>query len=168
MSEELSDKFVTFELKRAESLAVGLPKRPGIDKSVKISETLRFPDYHEPSERWPFIADPLLSKIRKYGRHPPLLTNFGRTKGVPNQRQILHTGPSDRIGSNLTPTARHLRIKAIREERLRKARIRKLMKDDGLFTPKVSAPEQTPKPKKQAPYTKYGKLVSRPPKRPRY
>ena len=70
--------------------------------------------------RWPFVQDPLLEKIRKHGRAPPLLTDRGRTKGVPNQRLILHAGPSDRIGSNFTLTAKHLRLKVIRDERIRR------------------------------------------------
>ena len=93
------------------------------------------------------------------------------------RRQILHSGPSDRIGSNLTPSAKHLRLKAIRDERIRKGRLRKLMKDEGLLmgapatlrTPlkkveMVRVPSST---KKQPLYTKFGKLVSRPPKKPR-
>lgn len=166
MSFDLSDVFITRELRRADQLAKGLPKTPGVDKSVKISETLRFPDYHEPSDRWPFMADPLLAKIRKHGKKAPLLTDNARTKGVPNQRQIFQAGPSDRIASNLTPSARHLRIKAIKEERIRNARLRKLVKEEAEIqlslakTPKTVA-------KKKAVYAKYGKLVSRSPKRPR-
>ena len=95
------------------------------------------------------------------------------------RRQILHSGPSDRIGSNLTPTAKHLRLKAIRDERIRKGRLRKLMKDEGLLMGAPSAALRTPlkkvemvrvpsSTKKQPLYTKFGKLVSRPPKKPRY
>ena len=114
------------------------------------------------------MADPLLEKIRKHGRAPPLLTDRGRTKGVPNQRLILHAGPSDRIGSNFTLTAKHLRLKVIREERIRRARMKTLMREEGLLPVKPPPTViQTPKPKKQEPYTKFGKLVSRPPKRPR-
>ena len=175
MAYALSDKLVASELSRAEEIAAGLPK-PGQDLSARASDTLRFPEYHQPEERWPFLTDPLLQKIRKHGRHPPLLTDTGRTKGVPNRRQILPAGPSDRIGSNLTPTAKHLRLKAIREERIRKARLRKLMKDEGLLmapgkvlTPlkKVEMVRVPTTAKKQMPYTKFGKLVSRPPKKPR-
>ena len=172
MAYALSDKLVASELKRAEDIAAGLPV-PGQERGTRVSDTLRFPEYHEPEERWPFLADPLLKKIRKHGRHPPLLTDRGRTKGVPNRRQILHTGPSDRIGSNLTPTAKHLRLKAIREERLRKGRLRKLMKEEGLLsapttlTPLKKVEIIRPEPKR--PLTgKFGKLISRPPRRPRY
>ena len=83
---------MALELKRAEELAAGLPKAPGIKTSRDVSEGLRFPDYHEPLDRWPFIADPLLEKIRKHGRTPQLLSEKGRTKGVPNQRLIVHSG----------------------------------------------------------------------------
>ena len=172
MAYPLSDKIVAAELQRAKTLEIGQPKVPGLDKSVKVGDTLRFPDYHEPLglDRWPFLADPLLEKIRKHGRHPPLLTDMGRSKGVPNQRQTLHTGPSDRIGSHLTPTAKHLRLKAIREERIRKARMRQLMREDGLLMPKgIRKPELKFTPAKKAgEYTKFGKLVSRPPRKPRY
>ena len=92
------------------------------------------------------------------------------TKGVPNQRLILHAGPSDRIGSNFTLTAKHLRLKVIREERIRRARMKTLMREEGLLPvkpPPTTVIPKTPKPKKQEPYTKFGKLVSRPPKRPR-
>ena len=45
------------------------------------------------------------------------------------------------------------------------------MREDGLLAPKTSpfAILETPKtkPKKPQPWTKYGKLVSRPPKKPR-
>ena len=86
MSFELSDELVARELQRAKAREIGQPKVPGLDKTVKISDSLRFPDYHEPlgSDRWPFLADPLLEKIRKHGRHPPLLTDMGRTKGDGN------------------------------------------------------------------------------------
>ena len=84
MAYALSDKLVASELSRAEEIAAGLPI-PGQDLGTRASDTLRFPEYHEPEERWPFLADPLLKKIRKHGRHPPLLTDTGRTKGVPNR-----------------------------------------------------------------------------------
>ncbi len=169
MSFDLTDNVVLSELQRAQVLAAGLPKRPGgLDKSGKTLDTIRFPDYHEPLDRWPFLADPLLDKIRKHGRNPPLLTDTGRTKGVPNQRQILHTGPSDRIGTNLTPSAKHLRLKKIRDDRLRRGRLRKLMRDEGLLSPKVKAPEAPKSVPKKPLWTKFGKPVSRPPRRPRY
>merc|ERR1712129_24268 len=115
-------------------LSVGLPRAAGINAPTKIvKQTIRFPDYHEPLDRWPFVADPLLEKIRKHGRAPPLLTDRGRTKGVPNQRLILHAGPSDRIGSNFTLTAKHLRLKVIRDERIRRARMKTLMREEGLL-----------------------------------
>ena len=173
MAYALSDKLAASELARAEEIAIGLPV-PGQDLGTRISDTLRFPEYHEPIERWPFLADPILEKIRKHGRHPPLLTDRGRTKGVPNRRTILHTGPSDRIGSNLTPTAKHLRLKAIREERLRKARLRKLMKEEGLLrTPATLTPLKKveiirPTSSKKPLTGKFGKLISRPPKKPRF
>ena len=56
------------------------------------------------------------------GQHPAFLTDQGRTRGVPNQKRFLHSRPSDRIGSNLTPTAKNLKLGAIREERIRRAR----------------------------------------------
>ena len=88
MAYALSDKLVASELSRAEEIAAGLPI-PGQDLGTRASDTLRFPEYHEPEERWPFLADPLLKKIRKHGRHPPLLTDTGRTKGVPNRYILL-------------------------------------------------------------------------------
>jgi hypothetical protein len=167
--EPLSTDLVNAELKRAADISEGRPAKPGQDRSVKFTDTFKFSDYHEPLQRWPYVSDPLLEKLRKHGRQPPLLTDQGRTKGVPNQRQYLHSSPSDRIGGNMTPSAKHLRIRNLREERIRRARLRQLMRlealarqkplDDGDAKPKSSY--------KQAPYVKFNKLVSRPPKGPR-
>ena len=100
----LSDRLVSSELRRAEEIAVGLPKAPGIKATRLPSDSLRFPDYHEPLDRWPFIADPLLEKIRRHGKNPPLLSDRGRTKGVPNQRMIVHTGkPFERLLQSISP-----------------------------------------------------------------
>ena len=37
--------------------------------------------------------------------------------GIPNQRRLLRKSPSDRIGSNFTPTAKHLTVAGLRELR---------------------------------------------------
>lgn len=37
--------------------------------------------------------------------------------GIPNQRKHFTLGPSDRIGTNFTPTAKHLTISGLRERK---------------------------------------------------
>ena len=166
MDLELTNKLVSSELLRAEDIAAGL-LQPGQQPSLRFSDTFRFSDYHEPLDRWPHISDPLLERIRKHGRQPPLLTDLGRTKGVPNQRQSLPVTPSDRIGSNLTPTAKHLKLKALRLERLRKARIRKLLSEQEQSVSMIKLQEKPKSTYKPTPYVKFNKLVSRPPLKPR-
>ena len=103
------------------------------------------------------------------GKHPSLLTDQGRTRGVPHQSQFLHNSPSDRIGSNLTPTAKHLKLQALKEDRIRRARLKQLIKQEALMAKRYQTKDEKPvstyKPK---PYVKYNKLISRPPRRPRY
>ncbi len=83
----------------------------------------------------------------------------------------MHSSPSERIGSNFTPTAKHLSIRAIREERIRRIKLRAQQREDAMFNPKTRPPPPPPitpkstyKPKQ---YVKFNKLVSRPPKTPR-
>ena len=110
-----------------------------------------------------------LNILNDLGKHPSLLTDQGRTRGVPHQSQFLHNSPSDRIGSNLTPTAKHLKLQALKEDRIRRARLKQLIKQEALMAKKYQMKDEKPvssyKPK---PYVKYNKLVSRPPRRPRY
>jgi hypothetical protein len=47
--------------------------------------------------------------------------------GIPNQRKYLHHRPSDRIGSNFTPTAKHLSVAGLRELRRKAAKQRREM-----------------------------------------
>ena len=42
---------------------------------------------------------------------------LGSIAGIPNQRRLLRKSPSDRIGSNFTPTAKHLSVAGLREWR---------------------------------------------------
>ena len=115
------------------------------------------------------LVNLFLNILNDLGKHPSLLTNQGRTRGVPHQSQFLHNSPSDRIGSNLTPTAKHLKLQALKEDRIRRARLKQLIKQEALMAKKYQMKDEKPvssyKPK---PYVKYNKLVSRPPRRPRY
>ena len=46
------------------------PPKPGKDETEYTFDTIRFPDFHDPEkERWPFLSDPILEKIRKHGKH---------------------------------------------------------------------------------------------------
>ena len=102
------------------------------------------------------------------GKHPAILMEQGRTRGVPYQRQLLHFSPSDRIGSNLTPTAKHLKIQSLKDERIRRTRLKQLMKEQALMSKKYEMKDERPKSTyKPKPYVKFNKLVSRPPRRPR-
>ena len=65
---DLSTKYISTELRRAEIIARG-PPQPGKDETVKTFDTFKFPAYHEPEERWPFLSDPILEKIRKHGNY---------------------------------------------------------------------------------------------------
>ena len=65
---DLSTKYISAELRRAELIARG-PPQPGKDESLKTFDTFKFPAYHEPEERWPFLSDPILEKIRKHGKY---------------------------------------------------------------------------------------------------
>ena len=65
---DLSTKYISTELRRAEIIARG-PPQPGKDETVKTFDTFKFPAYHEPEERWPFLSDPILEKIRKHGMY---------------------------------------------------------------------------------------------------
>ena len=60
------DISIASELRRAEKIARGPPK-PGKDETEYTFDTIRFPDFHDPEkERWPFLSDPILEKIRKF------------------------------------------------------------------------------------------------------
>ena len=113
MDLELTNKLVSSELHRAEDIAAG-PLQPGQQPSLRFSDTFRFSDYHEPLDRWPYISDPLLEIIRKHGRQPPLLTDLGRTKGVPKKRQSLPVTPSDRIGSGIYTSSKASQIESFK------------------------------------------------------
>ena len=64
------------------------------------------------------IVPPLFqpSPFRKF---PQLLVTKARTKNVSAKKKTLLVGPSDRIGSNYTPSAKHLVLKTIRKRRKR-------------------------------------------------
>ena len=65
---DLDSRYIASELKRAELLAKGPPK-PGKDETSKTYDTFRFGDFHDPeTERWPYLSDPILKKIRKHGK----------------------------------------------------------------------------------------------------
>ena len=52
-------------------------------------------------------------------KFPQLLVKKARTKNVSAKKKNLVIGPSDRIGSNYTPSAKHLVLKTIRKRRKR-------------------------------------------------
>ena len=54
--------------------------------------------------------------LRKF---PQLLVTKARTKNVSAKKKTLLVGPSDRIGANYTPSAKHLVLKTIRKRRKR-------------------------------------------------
>ena len=52
-------------------------------------------------------------------KFPQLLVTKARTKNVSAKKKTLLVGPSDRIGANYTPSAKHLVLKTIRKRRKR-------------------------------------------------
>lgn len=66
------------------------------------------------------MAEPVYKKTKAHSGFPALLREEGRTKGVVNQRRGLRLSPSERIASNYTPSARHLRIANIRNMKVQR------------------------------------------------
>ena len=82
---DLDSRYIASELKRAELLAKGPPK-PGKDETSKTYDTFRFGDFHDPeTERWPYLSDPILKKIRKHGKFLLIFVIFGKT----NSRNLI-------------------------------------------------------------------------------
>ena len=85
----------------------------------ELISSFRFTEYHEPLKRWPFdVDDKIAKKIKKHGSFPKLLLEKSATKGIPNKLDSLHKSPSDRIASNYTPSAKHLRVASLRDLRI--------------------------------------------------
>ena len=61
----------------------------------------------------------ILSKLFIRRKFPQLLVTKNRTKNVSAKKKNLLVGPSDRIGANYTPSAKHLILKTIRKRRKR-------------------------------------------------
>ena len=57
--------------------------------------------------------------IEERSKTPQLLVTKARTKNVSAKKRNLLVGPSDRIGTNYTPSAKHLVLKTIRKRRKR-------------------------------------------------
>lgn len=93
----------------------------------ELSEGFRFTEYHEPLKRWPFqVQRTLASKVRRHGSFPSALMEHSATKGRPGEGAARRAkergwglrGPSDRIGANFTPTAKHLTVSGLRQFRM--------------------------------------------------
>ena len=63
-----------------------------------------------------FMNTNYLNICRKF---PQLMVTKTRTKNVSAKKKNLVVGPSDRIGSNYTPSAKHLILRMLRKRRKR-------------------------------------------------
>ena len=91
------------------------PLFSGITKIYKIS--IVFPGWNLAQKSYksgPSPQSDLCSLLRKF---PQLLVGKARTRNVSAKKKTLVVGPSDRIGANYSPSARHLLLKTIRKKR---------------------------------------------------
>ncbi|KAM6951542.1 dynein axonemal heavy chain 3 [Aplochiton taeniatus] len=81
------------------SHAKGLPGLPPLPQSFK----------EEPSELYQIVL--------RHSHHPPILQNTSWTLAVPYKEQRHHRTPSESIGNNYSPRARHLKIANLQRRR---------------------------------------------------
>ena len=73
-----------------------------VQKKTKTKESWESFDY-DPSR--------LYKLVEEHGRKPKLLIDKSRTKNVTARKRALLGGPSDWIGANYTPSAKHLLLR---------------------------------------------------------